>query len=69
MTASTDYAEISKRVDALIVSFGRVINPTIVAYQIIRAALLYVRGREGGREAAAMAYRLADEFAAEKIHD
>lgn len=59
--AST-YAEVVKAVSLMVAGDRFDADPTVIAYMVARAALLWVRGRQGNQNAGAMAYRLADEI-------
>lgn len=59
------YSEISKSVAGLIDHHCEN-DPTVVAYMIMRAAALEIRGLRGSGRAAELAYSIADEFAGER---
>ena len=62
MTA-TVYSSITKDIDGLIRRYGNQAEPDVVAYMVMRAAMLNVRGRRTDEDVSSLAYRLADEFA------
>lgn len=39
------------------------LDPTVVAYMIMRSAMLHIRATHGSGKTAQLAYKLADEFA------
>ena len=65
----SDYAQIDEEVSALIARWARLHQVEVVAYMVMRAAMLTVRARRSAQDASAIAYKLADEMATEKRHD
>lgn len=64
MTHAYSYAEITRAVEGLIDHHVEN-DPTVTAYMIQRAAALRVRGLRGPKQAAELAYKIADELAGE----
>lgn len=66
MNRAESYSEIVREVDELI---GRHVenDPTVAAYLIARAALIEVRATRGPKNAAELAYKIADELATEVV--
>ena len=64
MSDQSPYARLAVEVEALLAAHPET-DPTAAAYMIARLALLTVRALRGPKRAAEIAYKLADEFAAE----
>ena len=64
---ASEYAEIVAEVATLIERQTYASDPPVRAYMVVRAALVWVRGRHGDERVAEMASRLADQASQGKL--